>query len=179
MEIDCGSCRLRPWRAGDEPSLVRHANNREIWLNLRDRFPHSYTRADAEAWVRIASAGNPQTHFAIEASGEAVGGVSLMLQDDVERVSAEIGYWLGEAFWGRGIVSAAMRAATEYAFTCFGLSRVYALPFARNTASIRVLEKAGYTREGILRRGAIKDGVILDEVLLAITDLDLPRRPRA
>ena len=159
--------------------LSRHANNREIWLNLRDRFPHPYTRADAESWVRIASAGDPQTHFAIEACGEAVGGVSLMLQDDVERVSAEIGYWLSEAFWGRGIMSAAVRAATEYAFTRFGLTRVFGLPYAHNSASIRVLEKAGYVREGVLRRVAVKDGVILDEVPLAITALDLPRRPRA
>ena len=172
MEIDCGVCRLRPWRGGDESSLVLHANNREIWLNLRDRFPHPYTRADAGAWVQIATSRMPLTDLAIDVAGEAVGGVSLMLHDDVERVSAEIGYWLGEQFWGRGIMSAAVRCATEYAFEAFELTRIYALPYARNDASVRVLEKAGYRREGRLRRSAIKDGVVLDQVLYAITDLD-------
>lgn len=172
MQIDCGPCILRPWRAGDEVSLVRHADNREVWLNLRDRFPHPYTPADAEAWVRIATARRPQTNLAISVDGEAVGGVSLMLHDDVERLSAEIGYWLGEAFWGRGIMSAAVRASTEYAFSTFRLTRVYALPFARNAASLRVLEKAGYTREGVLRRSVVKDGEILDQVVFAVTDLD-------
>ena len=100
-----------------------------------------------------------------------------MLHKDVERVAAELGYWLGEAFWGRGIMSVAVRAATEYAFSAFGLTRLYALPYARNSVSIRVLEKAGYTREALLRRSAIKDGVVLDQVLLAITDLDLARAP--
>lgn len=172
MEIDCGVCRLRPWRVGDESSLARHANNRAIWLNLRDRFPHPYTPADAEVWVQIASSHRPLTNLAIDVSGEAVGGVSLMLHDDVERVSAEIGYWLGESFWGRGIMSLAVRAATEYAFASFDLTRVYALPYTRNEASMRVLEKAGYRREGLLRRSAIKDRVVLDQVLYAITDLD-------
>lgn len=152
---------------------MRHANDREIWLNLRDRFPHPYTAADAAAWVRIAAVEVPQTSFAIEVDGEAAGGISLMPHEDVERVSAEIGYWLGRAYWGRGIMSVAVGAATGYAFSTFGLTRVYALPFLRNTASARVLEKAGYTREGVLRRSAIKDGVVLDQALYAITDLDL------
>lgn len=177
MEIDCGVCRLRPWRIGDEPSLVLHANNREIWLNLRDRFPHPYTSADAEAWVQIATSRTPQTNFAIDVLGEAVGGVSLMLHDDVERISAEIGYWLGVHFWGRGIMSAAVRGATQYAFDTFELTRVYALPYARNEASLRVLEKAGYQREGRLRRSAIKDNVVLDQVLYATTDLDWSSSP--
>jgi RimJ/RimL family protein N-acetyltransferase len=179
MEIDCGICALRAWRPGDEPSLVRHANNRAIWLKMRDRFPYPYTRADAEGWIRIASARDPQADFAIEVAGEAVGGVGLMLHEDVERVSAEIGYWLGESLWGRGIMSAAVNAVTEYAFSALGLTRVYAVPYAHNAASMRVLEKAGFAREGRMRRSAIKDGVVLDQLLFARTDLDPAPGPHA
>jgi RimJ/RimL family protein N-acetyltransferase len=172
MEIDCDIFTLRGWRPGDEPSLVRHADNRAIWLKMRDRFPYPYTLADAGTWIRIASAREPQADFAIEVGGEAVGGVGLMLHEDVERVSAEIGYWLGETFWGRGIMSTAVRAVTEYAFSALGLTRVYAVPYAHNAASARVLEKAGFTMEGRMRRSAIKDGVVLDQLLFARTDED-------
>jgi RimJ/RimL family protein N-acetyltransferase len=158
---------------GDEAALARHANSRAVWLNLRDRFPHPYTLADAEDWVRFASAQQPETNFAIEAGGEAVGGIGFVLHEDVERCSAEIGYWLGEAVWGRGIATAAVRAATAYAFPTYRLTRVYAVPFARNRASCRVLEKAGYVLEARLRRSAIKDGLVLDQLLYAVTDRDL------
>lgn len=172
MEIDCGLCRLRPWRVGDEGSLARHADDRAIWVNMRDRFPHPYTEADAVGWIAIASRRTPPTNLAIDIHGEAVGGIGLMLHDDVERVSAEIGYWLGRAFWGRGVTSAALRAMTAYAFETFGLTRVFAVPFARNDASARVLEKAGYRREGVMRRSAVKDGEVLDQLLYAVTDRD-------
>ena len=99
----------------------------------------------------------------------------MKLHDDVERVSAEIGYWLGQRFWDRGIMTTAVRAVTEYAFDQFSLTRVYAVPYVTNVASHRVLEKAGFAREGLLRRSAIKNGVILDQVLFAITDRDLGR----
>jgi RimJ/RimL family protein N-acetyltransferase len=146
-----------------------------VWLNLRDLFPHPYTAADAEAWVSLASNQAQPTNLAIEVQSETVGGVGLELHDDVERVSAEIGYWLGQRFWNRGIMTAAVRAVTEYWFEQFSLTRVYALPFVTNVASHRVLEKAGYVREGLLRRSAIKNGVVVDQVLFAITDQDVAR----
>jgi len=173
MEIDLGICKLRAWRDGDLPSLVRYANDREVWLQLRDRFPHRYTPADGQAWIRFASSRTPATELAIEVDGEASGGIGVTLQEDVERVSAELGYWLGRLLWNRGIMSAAVRAATEYAFAAFSLTRIYALPFASNAASQRVLAKAGYVREGLVRRSAIKDGALLDQVLYAITDSDV------
>ena len=176
LHLDCGLCVVRSWRPGDEDSLTRHANDRGVWLNLRDRFPHPYTRPDAEQWVRFAAGANPETNFAIAVDGEAVGGIGLMLHDDVERCSAEIGYWLGRTFWGRGLATAAVRALTAHAFATHGLTRVYALPFADNTASLRVLEKAGYRCEGRLRRSAIKDGRVRDQVVYALTDEDV--RPR-
>jgi [ribosomal protein S5]-alanine N-acetyltransferase len=173
MRLECGACVLRPWRVGDEPSLVRHANDRDIWLNLRDQFPHPYTPADAAGWIGFASSQPRATSLAIEVESKAVGGVSLRLHDDVERVSAEIGYWLGRTFWNRGVMTAAVRTMTEYGLREFALTRIYAVPFAANTASHRVLEKAGYVREGVLRRSAVKDGVVTDQVLFAITDRDL------
>ena len=179
MRIECPNCVLRPWRAGDEESLVRHANDRDIWLNLRDQFPHPYTPADAVGWIGFASKPAPPTSLAIEAESQAIGGVSLQLHDDVERVSAEIGYWLGKAFWNRGIMTAAVRAMTTYGFERFSLTRIYALPFVTNVASHKVLENAGYLREGLLRRSAIKDGSVTDQLLFAITDRDLDAKVRA
>ena len=165
-------CVLRPWGEGDRDSLIRHADNYEVWRRLRDRFPRPYTRADAEWWIRFAGRQDPLTHFAIEVEGEAVGGIGLELGSDIERRSAEIGYWLGEAFWGRGIATAAVRALTDYGFTALGLTRIFAVPFASSSASIRVLEKCGYLREGVMRRSAIKEGVVLDQILYARTDVD-------
>ena len=167
MELDCGKCRLRSWDSKDVGSLARHANNRKIWLNLRDRFPHPYTRVDAENWIKFSLAERPETSFAIDISGEAVGGFGFELKTDVERFSAEVGYWLGEEFWGRGICTAALRIATKFAMESYDLNRILALPFAGNLASIRVLEKAGYVREGLLQKSAYKDGRFLDEVLYA------------
>lgn len=171
MQIDCGVCTVRSWQYGDEAALARHANNREIWLNLRDQFPHPYTFEDATAWVELASAENPPTHFAIVVQ-EAVGGIGFALQSDIARGSAEIGYWLSASHWNKGVMSAAVRAVTDYAFARFLLTRVFAVPYSTNIASHRVLEKAGYVREGVLRRSAIKDGTVLDQVVYAMTDRD-------
>src|SRR4051794_23231026 len=110
MRIPCGPCDLRPWQQGDAPSLVRHANDPAVAAHLRDRFPHPYTPADAEEWLTFATAASPPTSFAIEVGGEAVGGAGLILGTDIQRCSAELGYWLGRTFWGRGIVTAAVRA---------------------------------------------------------------------
>jgi RimJ/RimL family protein N-acetyltransferase len=167
MELRTDRCTLRPFRPADAASLARHANNRQIWLNLRDLFPHPYTVSDAEAYIARVAADAPVTRFAVDVGGDAVGSVSLKLGSDVERRSAEIGYWLGEAHWGRGIMSAAVRAATEYALTELDLLRIFAVPFVRNPASARVLERAGYELEGTMRRSAVKDGVVLDQLLYA------------
>jgi [ribosomal protein S5]-alanine N-acetyltransferase len=175
VRLDCGRCVLRPWNEGDASSLVRHANNYEVWRHMRDQFPHPYTREDADEWIAFTQQQSPQSQFALEVNGEAVGGIGLVLKSDVEHCSAEIGYWLGEAAWGRGIATAAVQALTGYGFETFGLTRIFAVPFANNPASMRVLEKAGYLREGVMRRSAIKEGVVLDQVLYAITDHDLAR----
>jgi RimJ/RimL family protein N-acetyltransferase len=167
MRIPLTWAEVRSWQPADAGSLATHANNRRVWRNLRDAFPHPYTVADAHAFIDSALARVPESRWAIAVDGRAVGGIGLALHDDVERVSAEIGYWLGEAYWGRGIVTEAVRAVTEYAVRAHGLTRVYAVPYEWNQASFRVLEKAGYTREARLRRSAIKDGQVIDQLLYA------------
>jgi ribosomal-protein-alanine N-acetyltransferase len=160
-------CEVRSWERGDAKALLRHANNRKIWRNVRDQFPFPYTAADADLWIRSARQLRPETHFAIAVDGEAVGAVGIELKEDVYRRSAEIGYWLGEGLWGRGIVSEAVQATTEWAFAHFDLFRIYAHVFEWNPASARVLEKAGYTLEGRLRQAVVKDGQIIDALLYA------------
>lgn len=168
MRLSLTRCTVRSFRASDVTSLARQANNRKIWLNLRDRFPHPYRRKDAVQFIRhVCRRALPEASFAIDVDGLAVGAIGLMLREDVERVSAEIGYWIGEAYWGRGIVTEALIATTRYAVETFGLTRVYAIPFAENAASCRVLEKAGFVLEGRLRRSAIKDGIVRDQLQYA------------
>jgi len=165
MEIVLSRCRLRPFREGDRGSIARYANNRRVWLNLRDAFPHPYTWSDADAWVRRVAGQAPPTHLGIEVAGEVVGSIGLTLQEDVHRRSAEIGYWLGEPFWGRGIMSEVVPAFTAYAFATFDLCRVYATVFEWNPASVRILEKAGYVLEGCLRKSVTKDGRTIDQLM--------------
>jgi ribosomal-protein-alanine N-acetyltransferase len=159
---------LRAWRRSDISSLIQYANNRKIWLNLRSIFPHPYTRAEADEWIAICESNQGSTtHFAIELRGEAIGGIGFRLLDDVNCKTAEVGYWLGEPFWGRGIATAALKQTTEYAFQIFALERLQATVFEWNPASERVLEKAGYKLEGRLRRSIFKDGRLADSLLYA------------
>lgn len=167
--FDAGICTIRSWRRSDQDALIRHADDYDVWITLRDRFPHPYTRQDAEAWFDWVERSTPETNFAIEVDAAAAGGVGLELRDDVHRRSAEIGYWLGKAYWGRGLATAAVRATTEWAFDRFDLCRIDAAVFDGNPASARVLEKAGYLLEGRLRRSVTKAGRTLDQWLYAVT----------
>jgi RimJ/RimL family protein N-acetyltransferase len=167
MQLHLSRCSVRSWASEDAASLARQADNRKIWLNLRDAFPHPYTLADAVQFIEASIEIRPETRFAIAVGDEAVGGIGFMLHTDVERVSAEIGYWLGESFWGRGIMTDAVRAVTAYAVREHALTRVYAVPYQWNVASCRVLEKAGYHLEGRMGRSAVKDGRVIDQFLYA------------
>jgi RimJ/RimL family protein N-acetyltransferase len=167
MRLELVRSVIRSWQEDDADSLAAHANNRKIWRNLRDAFPHPYSVADARAFIQAARSQIPESRFAIEVDGRAVGGIGFTLGADVERVSAEVGYWLGEAYWGRGITTEALQAVTRYAVQAHRLTRIYAVPYEWNQASFRVLEKAGYVREARLRRSAIKDGQVIDQVLFA------------
>ncbi len=150
---------FRTWRSSDLDALVAHADNRKVWMNLTDRFPHPYTREDGEAWIGMNHLLiGPAVNFAIVVGGEAIGGVGLELLDDVFEHSASVGYWLGERFWGQGIATAAVDFITHYAFSTLPLDRLQASVFEWNPASVRVLEKTGFQPEGRLRGAVVKDG---------------------
>ncbi len=167
---------IRPWSASDLGSLVENANNRAVWLNLRDLFPFPYREEDGRRWLAYVAGLEPVTHFAIQRGGVAVGGVGVVPGKDVERISGEVGYWLGEAHWGKGLATAALRELVTYTFVTLGLRRVFAVPFARNLASVRVLEKAGFRREGLLVESALKNGRLESQFIYAVTKPEWERR---
>lgn len=159
-------CTIRPWRLSDADALVRHANDLDVARQLRDRFPHPYTIQNAHAFLRFATT-EGQSNLAIAVDDEPVGAIGYVPGTDIERYSAEIGYWLGRRVWGRGIATDALTTLTEYLFRERIVLRLFAVPFATNLASIRVLEKSGYEREGLLRSSCVKQGQVRDQVLYA------------
>ena len=167
MELLFTNGKIRPWQTGDELALAKHANNYNIWINLRNSFPYPYTLQDAQNWILISNAAKPVTNFAIEIDGEAVGGIGLILQPDVYSKSAEIGYWLSESYWNRGILTEALTVLTDYSFINFDLERIYAAVFEWNQKSARVLEKVGYVYEGRLHKSVYKNGNLIDSLLYA------------
>ena len=154
--------RLREWKLTDIVSLVKHINNEKIWNNVRDGLPYPYTMLDADKYIRMVQAQPYVQYFAIEVAGEAVGGVGIVPLTDVERLSAEVGYWLGEDYWGRGITSEAVALLVDYVFRETGIIRLFASVYEYNPASMKVLEKVGFTRQAILRDAAIKNGRVID-----------------
>lgn len=167
LPLDFGPGRIRPWVPADRASLLRHADNPRVARFLSLRFPHPYTEAEADAWFGFLAASEARSNWALEVEGEAVGGIGFRLGEGELAHSAELGYWLGEAYWGRGIVTAAVRALLPAAVAVFGLGRVQAYAATMNPGSIRVLEKTGFEREGVMRRRAIRDGVAQDHVVFA------------
>lgn len=159
---------LRPWKAGDEESLQKYANNRKVSIHLRDRFLFPYTLNDATEWIKFAGNQSPIVNFAIEVESCAVGGIGLMIGEDIFRRSAEIGYWLGEPFWNRGLMTEALRFVTGYGFSKLDLIRIYAGVFEGNSSSAKVLEKSGYILESRMRKSVFKEGQILDQLLYVI-----------
>lgn len=158
---------LRPWRIEDAETLASYANNSKIAANLRDAFPHPYTVSDAAGYINFCLGMKDELCFAIEVDGKAVGSIGVFLKDDVYRKSAELGYWLAEPFWGKGIMSEAVSRICEQAFSEHDIVRIFAEPFARNLGSRRVLEKAGFELEGILKKSVFKNGAIEDSCMYA------------
>jgi len=157
---------LRQWATTDADALVRLADNRKIWFNVKNRFPDPYTRVDAESWIaHCESETGKCTQFAIDLDGVAIGGIGIDPLTDVQRLTADIGYWIGEPYWGNGIATAALIEMTRYAFAEFPFERIQALVFEWNPASRRVLEKAGYALEAQLARSIVKDGRLGDGFL--------------
>jgi [ribosomal protein S5]-alanine N-acetyltransferase len=158
---------IRPYAPADLDALVKYADNRKIWRNMRDGFPSPYTQESGRAFLRIVQAQQPVTFFAIAASEELIGGIGISLQSDVHRLSAELGYWLGEPYWGRGIITESLKLFTDFAFANYRLMRIFAEPYAENLGSNRALEKAGFVCEGRLIKSAVKEGRMLDQFLYA------------
>ncbi|MBB6110307.1 Protein N-acetyltransferase, RimJ/RimL family [Mucilaginibacter lappiensis] len=168
MELQGSTFTLRGWFDGDEESLQKHADNPKVSAFLLDRFPYPYSLSDAITWVAFMKKQATQTNFAIAIDGQVCGGIAVDMKVDANHNEAEIGYWLAETYWGRGIITEAVQLLTRYAFETFGIIRVQAGVFGKNTASMRVLEKAGYVKEGIMRNALIKKGVVMDKHLYAI-----------
>ncbi len=162
MEIRLPAAKLRSVHIQDAIPLARHANNRKIWLNVRDHFPHPYTSLDSREWIEQIKKMNPETHFVIDIDDQACGAIGLELKDDIYHCSAELGYWLGEEFWDRGIMTSAVQAICSWAFQNLRIHRIQAEVFEWNPASMRVLEKSGFMHEGILHKAAVKNHQIID-----------------
>ena len=156
---------IRQWEDGDLSNLVLNANNINIWNNLRNYFPHPYTEEAGKEWLSKTIGASPVINLAIALDGEAIGGIGLILNSDVYLMSAEIGYWLGEPYWGKGIATEAVRQMIEYTFYYFDIIRLYAEVFETNKASMRVLEKNGFYLEGVRRKAVLKNGVLMDDYI--------------
>lgn len=154
---------LRPFLESDQAALVRFCNDSTLRDNVRDGLPDPYTVEDAAAFIRKCSGENPQATFVVEYQGEVAGCIGLVLQENVYRLSAELGYWIGKPFRGKGIATRAVELMTIYAFDQLGLIRVYAGVFDFNVASAKVLQKSGFQLEGILRQAVVKNGAICNE----------------
>ncbi|KAK1984680.1 acetyltransferase [Colletotrichum cereale] len=179
-------CLVRPWHPADAPSLARGADSRAVAAFLRDRFPHPYTLADADGWIAMNLA-PPLLNWAIvcPTSGAVMGGIGLVPGQDVYSAGCELGYWIGEAFWGRGVMSELVPAFVRWVLAGGAgagvgsggggvVERVWASVFAENAASRRVLEKSGFVFEGRLRRAVVKNGVCMDELVYSAIRTDTP-----
>jgi ribosomal-protein-alanine N-acetyltransferase len=173
MEIFFEGIVLRPWSIGDAGKLAVIADNKKIADNLRDGFPFPYSLKDAKNWLNIILPENyPPRFFAITVDKQLVGSIGIVSKTDIYRKNFEIGYFLAEEQWGKGIATRAIKAATSYAFKDSDIVRVYAEPFSDNIGSRRALEKAGFTLEATLRRNVIKNDIIKDSCIYSVLKED-------
>ena len=155
--------KLRELHLSDKSQLAKLANNKKIWDSLRDSFPYPYSEKDAELFINVTTEESPKQNFAIQYDGDLCGVIGLIIQKDVYRKSAEIGYWIGEPFWGKGIATTAIELITNYGFEDLKLNRIYAGVFEFNNASMKALENSGYKKEGIFKKAVLKNAKFLDE----------------
>lgn len=168
MHLPLPQCTIRSWRPADAARLATVANDRDIWIMVRDRFPHPYTLADADAFIARVLAEEPERNFTVAVDDAAVGGVVYMPGEDIHRVSAEVGYWLGADARGRGIATEAVRAFVGWIWENTEIQHLEAGVFTYNPASARVLEKVGFTLAYTARNSMIKDGTLRDEWVYTI-----------
>lgn len=163
MKIRLSKAIIRNFKMSDKTSIAKHANNRKIWLNVRNAFPHPYNEADAEWWISSVLENEVKTKFAIAVSGKVVGGIGLEINEDIHSKTMEIGYWLGEEYWNQGIITEAIQAIVKHVFANFDIMRLEARVYDWNIGSMRALEKSGFEKEAILKKRVFKDGKYVDE----------------
>lgn len=172
--IETDEFTLRPWKDEDAERLAAIANNEKISNCLRDGFPYPYSIDDAKGFIYLAKQAEVNfVAFAIDIDGVLAGSIGAYFKEDVHRKNMEIGYFLAEEYWGKGIMANVVRCMVKYIFKNFDIIRIYAEPFACNTASRRVLEKAGFRLEGVLKNSIIKNGVVQDSCIYAILKEEL------
>ncbi len=159
---------LRKLEFSDSSAMAKLANNKKIWDNVRDAFGHPYTEKNAEEFIQRQAQSDSEKVFAIDFNGKLSGLCGLILQKDVYRKSAEIGYWIGEPFWGQGIATQAIGLLVLYAFEKMDLVRLHAGVFEYNLGSMRVLEKNGFAKEGISKKAIFKNGKFWEEHRFAL-----------
>ena len=162
MELQSKNIKLRPFRVTDAPHMAELANNPKIGRNLRDGFPFPYTEADALNFIMRFM--KLESYFVIEFNGEYAGNISLTPLENVYRKTAEIGYFLGEPFWNKGIMTIAVKLITDFGFNELGLARIHTGVYEYNPASQKVLEKCGYVKEAVFRKNVFKNGELHDEI---------------
>lgn len=162
--------RTRPWKMEDASELVKAINNKSIQNNLRDGLPYPYTLSDAEMFIAAMLRAEKDTQYTwtITADDKTIGSIGIFRKDNIHFRTAELGYYIAESWWGKGIGTRAVKEACGYTFQNTDILRIFAEPFAYNTASCRVLEKAGFQLEGTLRKNAVKNGEVLDMKMYAL-----------
>ena len=161
---------IRTWKMEDAQSLAKALNNKKIHDNLRDGLPFPYTVSDAKDFISamLATDDNNTFAWAITVDDTAIGSIGVFRKENVHRLTAEMGYYISEEYWGKGIMTEAVKQACNYIFENTDIIRIFADPYASNTGSCRVLEKAGFVYEGTLRKNAVKNGQIADMKMYAI-----------
>ncbi|MDH3268374.1 MAG: GNAT family N-acetyltransferase [Ignavibacteria bacterium] len=168
MKISFGDYCIRSFEYSDEDALIKYANNSNVSKLLRDQFPFPYTKTDAEIWLIHTCSQEIETNFAIANNNELIGAIGINFQEDVNRFSAEIGYWIAEPFWNKGIATLALQVFTRFAFENYKVNRIFANVFESNDMSEKVLLKVGYKKEATLRKAVYKEGKFLDQYIYAI-----------
>ncbi len=172
MEIKFGKYKIRSYDNSDIDALIKYANNIKVSRWLKNTFPYPYTRDDAIVWIANCAAQEPEVNFALANNEELIGGIGLKLNNDVFIHNAEIGYWLGEPFWGKNITTEAVKEMTKYAFNNFDINRIFAGVFEGNSASVRVLQKCRYKLDGIMQKAVYKEDKFLDQYIFALLKED-------
>jgi RimJ/RimL family protein N-acetyltransferase len=173
MEIFFEGIVLRPWGLEDAAKLALIADNKKIADNLRDGLPNPYSIKDAYDWLNlILPENNPPRFFAITIDKQVVGSIGIVTKTDIYRKNLEIGFFISEEWWGKGIATRAIKCATAYAFRDFDIIRVYGEVFSDNYGSRKTLEKAGFNLEAILKKNIIKNGIIKDSCIYSVLKED-------